>query len=417
VNATTPSTANNSNPPEADNLTQRVLNWADTMREPGAPVWRYRMDAGSDATVFNSCFAAHLLHLFGRLDDLSDRDRADWVHYLQEFQSPDSGLFSDPQISNNSQQRPQEHMDWQLTTFCLTALDALGAEPLHDLSFAMQWTHKETLFSWFESLDWYNPWHCGNKVMFVGVFLYFLSERRNNHEARTALNWWFEWLDQHQNSRSGYWGKGKHAAYFAGMGGAYHEYVIYNALSQPIQYREQIVDSTLRLQQMDGLFAPPRSGGSCDDLDAVDILVNSYHNLDYRRPDITHALERALQGILNNQNQDGGFCWAAPYRLGISDYVKAAFGVGTERDLSLWAWNLRRTIRDQRRIAQEFPIKTGWNYQPRHRQTSSIFDTWLRCAAIGEISTVITETPFASIDWQFLNLPGLGWFQRPPLAQ
>lgn len=399
---------------EANVLTTRVLSWLNTMHIAGNPIWEYRMNSGSDATVFNSCFAVSLLHLFGQLERLSNNDRSEWTRYIQSFQDPRSGLFSDPQTAERTNhQRDTKHMDWQLTAFSLSALDALGAGPLFDLTFAQRWYEKECVTDWLSSLDWGNPWHCGNKVMFIGVFLYFMGVRRGNKSALGGLDAWFNWLDAHQNQRSGFWGTGKQSEYYAGMGGAYHEYVIYNSMAREIQYRERVVDRTLQLQQVDGLFVPPRSGGSCDDFDAVDILVNMYHKIDYRRQDIRDALTKALDGILENQNNDGGFCWAKSYQLKAQDQLRAVTELADHRDAFLWAYNMRRTIRDQRRTAQDFPILTAWNAGPRSRQTSSIFDTWLRCAAIGQISSVLSDSPFASIDWCFLGMPGLGWFEKP----
>ena len=380
------------------------------MRVDGAEVWEYRMHAESDATVYNSCFAVYLLHLFNALD-LSDADRSGWIAYLQGLQDPTTGIFSDPSLVQRPAVRDRAHADWQLTTLCLAALDILGGNPLHPFSFLEPWYDPEYLASWMAALDWRNPWHSGNKVMFVGVLLAFVNSRTASDKANRALQTWFDWLDGHQNPDTGFWGEGGNAPYYAGMGGAYHEYLVYNYVERAINHSDKIVDRVLLLQQADGLFVPPRGGGSCDDFDAVDILSHNYHGHDYRRADIRLSLERALQGLLRTQNDDGGFGWASPYELGSMDYWRATSDLFRLRDLRLWAWNLRRTLRDQRAVAQAFPIQTVWNTEPRLRSTSSVFDTWLRCAAIAEVSTVLTESPYAQMDWQFMDAPGVGWFR------
>ncbi len=63
----------------------------------------------------------------------------------------------------------------------------------------------------------------------------------------------------------------------------------------------------LGLQNHDGGFDPDGGGGACEDVDAIDILVNVYKRSDYKHADIRHALRRCAAHMLRTQNNDGGF--------------------------------------------------------------------------------------------------------------
>ena len=402
-------------PPEAARLRRSALDWLRTMHVEGGPVWEYRMNAGSDATVFNSCFAVYIRRVLGDLQRLSEEERREWLAYFQGFQDEETGLFVYPEAQGRAtdEGHDEEHLNRQLTTFCVSAIDALGGEPQHRFAFLKPWEEPERLTAWMEGLGWHRPWNCGNKVMFLGILLAYSWDRWGDESARAALDVWFDWLDRHQSPKTGFWGRGREADYYAGMGGSYHEFVIYHYMGRATHYEDCVVDRVLLLQQPDGLYTPQQGGGTCDDIDAIDALVHFYHQGDYRQGDIRQSLRKSLRAILANQNPDGGFCWARPYRFGLQDYFRVATGILQHRHPFLWYWNARRGIRDQRPAAQNRPIRTGWNEKGRLRRESSLFDTWLRCTTIGEICTVLTDEPYAAIDWQYLSAPGVGWFRAP----
>lgn len=62
-----------------------TLAYIETLRVPGTPV------------LYASTYAAMTRHLYGELDALGQRERAEWVAYLQSYQD-DDGLFRDPAI-------------------------------------------------------------------------------------------------------------------------------------------------------------------------------------------------------------------------------------------------------------------------------------------------------------------------------
>ena len=308
----------------------------------------------------------------------------------------------------------EEHLNRQLTTFCLSAIDALGGHPDYPLSFLDRTKEKAALTHWLDHLNWDNPWNSGNKVMFLAIALAYNYEHFGDEKSRDALEVWFDWMDSHQNPKTGFWGISRDSEYFVGMGGFYHQFLIYEYLNRNLLYKERIVDRMLFLQQPDGLYFPGQGGGTCDDIDAISPLVHFYHKMDYRRNDIRDSLKRSLLAILENQRPDGGFCWSNRRSLKLSEYGKLFFSIIKHRDFYYWYKINRVGIRSHMKsILKSVPtIKTGWNRSTRSLWDSSLFDTWLRCVTLAEICTVLTDEPYASLDWQFLPTPGLGWYLR-----
>ncbi len=397
-------------------LKDQVLQWLQTMHIKEEPVWAYQMNAGSDATVYTSCFAVFLKHLFNDLKTLPPEQIDEWLTYIKGFQQEKTGLFVDPEASARvtDPTHDEEHLDRQLTTFCLSAIEALGGKPDYPLLFLDEWTSKAPLTSWLDNLNWENPWNSGNKVMFLAICFAYNYEHFGDEKAKEALNVWFDWMDRNQNPKTGFWGTSRDSDYFVGMGGFYHQFLIYEYFDRTLQYSEQIVDRMLLLQQPDGLYFPGQGGGSCDDIDAISPLVHFYFKLNYRRDKIRNSLRRSLSAILENQNPDGGFCWSNRRSLKLSENWKLFFSIIRHRDLYYWYTINRIGIRShQKKILQAHSaIQTGWNRSKRSLWDSSLFDTWLRCLTIAEICTVLTDEPYASLDWQFLSAPGLGWFLK-----
>ncbi len=397
-------------------LKDQVLNWLQTMHNEDGPVWAYHMNAGSDFTVYTSCFAVFIHHLFNNLKNLSTEKRSEWLNYLLSFQNEKTGLFIDPEAKERvvDPTHDEDHISRQLTTFCLSAIEALGGKPDYPLRFLDAWKDETPLTSWLDNLDWDNPWNSGNKVMFLAICFAYNFEHFGDKKSREALNVWFDWMDRHQNPKTGFWGTSRDSDYFAGMGGFYHQFLIYEYFDREVQYGEQIVDRMLFLQQQDGLYFPGQGGGSCDDMDAISTLVHFYHKLNYRRENIRDSLRRSLSSILENQNSDGGFCWSNRRKLKLSEYWKLIFSIFLQRDLYYWYSINRKGIRSHmKKILRDFStIRRGWTRIGRTLWDSSLWDTWFRCLAIAEICTVLTDEPYASVDWQFFSTPGLGWFLK-----
>ncbi len=402
------------NPENALALKNQALNWLQTMHKKNDPVWAYSLNANSDMTIYTSCFAVFIRHLFDDLKTLSVEQINEWLTYIKGFQQEKTGLFVDPKVSERitDSTHDEEHLNRQLTTFCLSAIEALGSKPDYPLRFLDELKEETALTHWLDNLNWENPWNSGNKVMFLAICLAYNNEHFGDEKSGKALNVWFDWMDRHQNPKTGFWGTSRESDYFVGMGGFYHQFLIYEYFDRKVRYGEQIVDRMIFLQQPDGLYFPGQGGGSCEDIDAISTLVHFYHKLNYRRENIRDSLKRSLSAILENQSSDGGFCWSNRRRLKLIEHWKLITSIFRNRDPYYWYTVNRVGIRSHMKniLKTNTTIKTGWNRSKRTFWDSSLFDTWLRCLTIAEICTVLTDEPYASLDWQFLSAPGLGWF-------
>jgi len=398
-------------PSEVKRLKSRIWDWLNTMRASGPA--RFRLHRRSEATPFSSCFAVFVYDLFGELQQLDPEEVIAWRQWLQQFQDPATGLFIDRDNSGRSPDpmHDSQHLNDQLTTFCISAIHALGGKLAHPLRFLEPWFEPDRVSSYLESLNWFLPWNCGNKAMFLGIFLAYEAEIARNGQAHPALDAWFDWHDRHQNPDTGFWGKGWKVRYIDGLGGAFHQFVVYNFVGRPIRHADRIVDRVLMMQQPDGMYSPWPGGASCYELDAVDVLVHLYWRHDYRRDEIRKALRRLLTAVLANQNRDGGFCWGHRPATYWKEYVRASMEFFSHRSLLYWYLSCRGILVSQ--LGRHMVLRNGWAKEPRAVNESSLFDTWFRCLTIAEISHVLTDLPWAQYPWRFLTVPGLGWFRRP----
>jgi hypothetical protein len=390
----------------------QMLHWLESLRIKDKPYGTYLMSKSSDATIFSSCFAVFLRDLFGDLNELTDGERQAWVQLLQGCQQVETGLFIDPGFSERPLTAGHDwnYVTWQLTTFCLSALEALGAAPLYPFSFLEEWKKEGVISHWLESLNWKDPWQIGNRVMFLGIMLIADSQMNGDVNSRRTVKEFLAWHDHSQNPKTGFWGEGNASDYFEGLFGAFHQYLLYFYLDYPLQYMERIVDRTLFLQQHDGLWSPLSGGGGCEDMDAVHTLVALYKRKDYRRVDSEKALTKAYNAILLLQAKDGGFLWGIRRSFGLKDWIRQFFSIFEHGNLYYWYYSNRKAVGGQLR-KRESRMPTGWVKQGIPVDEPDIYSTWVRCLTIGLICQVLPQLPHGAIQWKFLGTPGLGCYR------
>ena len=389
-------------------LKKDVLNFVSEMKVDNDNIWEYNLSKNTDSSVFTSCFAIFIRHTFKDLDKLSPKQKLEWINYLQSFQNEDSGLFSSEAKFIASDLHDQEHLDFQLGTFCIAALKCLGSNSLYPLKFVEKFHDKEAMYDYLSSLNWKRSSNSGNKSMFLALALIHNFETYNIQESKLALNYWFEWMDRNTN-KTGFWGVGKSSLYFDGMAGFYHQFMIYFYMNKSIKKYKSVIDKLLFLQQPDGLFYPVSGGGSCMDIDAVTPLCYFYKEKDYRKSEIRNSLERVLPSIIKNQNKDGGFCWSQINYLNPKHYFYLLSNLFYKEDIYHWFYCIRRFVIGKILVRSARPKKpTGWSSKQRLETESSLFDTWLRCTTILQIQDTLgnNEKP----TYNFLEFPGLCWF-------
>ncbi|MBI5879684.1 MAG: hypothetical protein HZB53_18720 [Chloroflexi bacterium] len=349
---------------------RRIIQFvlAQRQRDPGVFV----SGPGGIVTLSASIFAAMTLHYIGALQEVSTADeRRNWADFINGWQDPNTGLYNGPEIARDdilATSVDSHYLAMHLTGMVLPALELLGQQPRHRLAYIDEYADPDNLLAWLNQRDFRNAWLEGNKLLIVGQGLTWLADKQSHPTAAQALTTWFDWLDSKQDPRTGLWGTDLCDAHTA-LYGAAHQLIVYFYHERPVKYAERIIDTILALQHTDGGFHIAGGGGACEDVDAIDTLVNLYQRTGYRAADVKSALKRALGSILDKQMPDGGFV----YRR----YEPYAHGSMT----SNWAGP----------------------------EASHLFATWYRVQTIGFISQEIRNQPLATINWQFNHVCSMGW--------
>jgi hypothetical protein len=294
--------------------------------------------------------------------------------FLAGCQDPETGYFIGPEIRDwavpPDAKHDREHLLLHLTCAALPAMQEFGIGVVHPLRFARRFCDSSYLTEWLERRDMTDPWLEGNNLLFVGQLLVYLRDIEGYPHADLALEQWFRWLDDTVDSATGLWGtRDARCSPFVAMCGGYHQLLVYYHEGRPLRSPERLVDTVLRLQHPDGGFSPAGGGGACEDVDAIDILVNIYKRLDYRRPAIRAALRRAADAILRLQNGDGGF----PYKRGVAqDHM----GIPATRAAA---------------------------------DMSTTFATWFRVHTLALLAEVLTDDQRLEMPFRFNRVLSMGW--------
>ena len=266
------------------------------------------------SNLFSTIFGVLALKLFNKIDTI---DRRKTCNFIKNMQSKSSGLFYDKSLAiNKASLHNKYYINLQLTDFSILAIKALGGKPSYPLLFLHKYKNERFLSNWINKLDWSKPWLISNLIMFILNLLIFEQESEDKNN-QVYINLIMEWLSEHQDSQTGFWNLGYKTTIHEQMAAAYHFLIFYTYLNLKPQYINQIIDSTLLIQDFDGLFNYAGGGGSCDDLDAIDILCRTTIYTDYRKENIRSALKKSHKNLLKNQNADGGFCWAKRNKISL----------------------------------------------------------------------------------------------------
>ena len=397
-------------------MKESVLGWLESLRVKDTNYGVYKFCENGNSTLMSSCFVAFIRELLNDLSSLSEKERKDWIQYIKNTQDINTGLFIDPLFNEHdlTGKHSKEYVLYQNTMFCLSALNALGTEPNYDLKILNFYQDASNIVEWLKKLNWSQPWLISNEIMFIMYFLFDDCERNQSEKSRMALNKIFDYLDRTQDRYTGFWGTNKGANIFNGMAGAFHFYLFYFYDWRDIKYKNKIIDATLALQNTDGLFNPAGGGGHCDDLDAIDILVKFSMVSSYREADTEKALIRAFDGIIKNQNQDGGFCYAKMYRFTLSDWLDSLKLVKPKLGLNfktrLWMLEMKFGKQLLYPIIKDWIWKySSWKVMSCRIKQSDIWSTWFRLLALALINSRYPEEFDTSVAWNFRKNAGLGW--------
>jgi len=387
-----------------------IQQWLELTRCSGQ-VGFYRFTAQGVPTFLSSCFAIFIYELVDLLSSIPVAERQSWAAYLRSCQDVKSGLFKDHLLNPcelEDRLHSQEYLEWQMTMFGISALDAIDQHPDHALSFLSHYRNARSLHAWLNKRDLSNPWMMSNEVMFLMFFFSYEYLRGKNSESLRNLKLILDYLDRHQDPRTGFWGTDHGADILNAMAGAYHFLPFYGFFEKPLSYSVQMIDRILALQnRSDGLFVAKGGGGACEDMDAVGslIILNGFTN--HRELDILHALEKAKQTLRKSQKPDGGFSWSLRKPYGIKEWIHAINPFIPYLDVrSIYV--LKRSAIGGPLKRNKFMSHAGWQKMRFKIDESDMWSTYFRLLAIALIESRQASGKTIT-SWKFRTLPGLGW--------
>lgn len=298
--------------------------------------------------------------------------RAEWTEYLQSYKYED-GLFHDSLVNNDSAE-VEDWWDWRhLTLLALMAITALGSAPRRPLAFLARVDTPSKVLRWLATLDWNSRVSfTSNAVQNYGAALQYARDIIGESSLKDAIIELLAGIAERGDRNSGLWGsrfKDGRKALSEGVQSGYHFWLLFWYEGQDIPFAQRAFDSILKLQNKIGGFSLSQlHTTACQDIDGLDPLVR----LALRHPELAERTYRpvvqALRWILSNFNQDGG----------------ATF---------------------QRNKAFTY----GHELMSSEPNQSSIFATWFRLLSLGLGLKFLesTERNFATMNWRFLDVPGL----------
>jgi hypothetical protein len=380
---------------------QAAVRYVDGLRTgPGS----YRMAAAVDGTLFTDLFAFFVFHLAGPGAEPADALRA----RLLEAQDAATGMWKPVEGRTGTDRlHTPEYVTCQLTTFVLAALAAMGAAPRRRVGALDAYPTETAVREALEALPWsVNPWHSGNRAMQIGSLLAWDLNHGRGEVAAPLLQAWFEWHEQAARPDSGFWGEGHRADWHVGMGGAAHQYVVYDYCGRRPPHLEKAVERTLRLQYADGRFWPVVGGGSCYELDAVQILRVGHRHLPAWRPRIESAARRVIDVLRTSANPDGGLCWARRRWFDVGDLARNITVTGDPRSMF---WSLRAQA-NAHLLRHREARDTAWALARHDVGESSVFDTWFRLLTAAQVHAITGDPRVAGPPWRSLPAPNWGYF-------
>ncbi len=344
-------------------IREKTLEYVESMRIKGQLYGRYRPSASSpESSIYASVHAALARHLYGDLQKLEKSKRMEWINYLQSHQE-DSGMFTDPLIADSAmwkEEKWEKYGQDHFTIYVMRALSALGAKVLKPFKKKLDlFKNKNYTLDWLEKRNWEDVYHTGNEVYNQMVMLQYARDFHKDREAKEVINWFYDYLDKKQDFETGIWGKvGNNSSginpQIQGVDrqiqGTFHFLLLYFYDQRKINFKEKIIDNCFANQNKDGSFG---YASACADIDSIDLLVRLSFRTSYRKKEIETSLKGAINWVLSNQNDDGGFV-------------------------------------DRKREGAE----------------SSTFPTWFRTLSLALIAKRLPESIVGEFNWHFINCPG-----------
>jgi hypothetical protein len=353
------------------------------------------------------------LDLIGELNNFKNKYKI--IHFIQKYQDEKTGYFLDKTaIPDDNAEHNERYILLQLTDLAQMALYAMKDKPKYKYLFLEKYKDKKYLETWFYGLKWKNPWLVSNFIMFILNLLIYENEVNNKQHIQCVVNL----LNKTQNSKNGFWNLENNATLHNQMAGAYHFIFFYTYLGIKPSHIEKIIDSTLVIQEYDGLFNYATGGDGCDDLDAIDLLCRATFYTSYRHDDIKNALLKSYKGLIDNQNTDGGFCWAKRdtnfIKLFCHIFNSKFMLKGEFFDMAESAISKIKRMRSVIKEENSYWAYSGLDTMSIKNEDSDLFSTWFRVTSLAFIEKTFPEicNQKELFEYNLRKNSGLGFYAK-----
>ena len=141
----------------------------------------------NQVTLMSSAFSILSLELINCLKHIDIETEAS---QFLKYQDRESGLIIDPKLNfniSNIEDLEKNYIHYQTTAFSISALDALGYTLEHKFIFLDFFRGKQQIIQFFDKINWDNPWHESNKIMFLLQFFSYEYIRSKNNQSLTFI--------------------------------------------------------------------------------------------------------------------------------------------------------------------------------------------------------------------------------------
>lgn len=317
------------------NLQQRCAAYFDNCRVGNSFAFKPFLES-QNTTLYSSVFAVMTYHYAGELGRFSDSEKSQWANYILSFQSTDTGLFDSDELHDGvGEYHNLEHRQLHLTCHVLPALSLLDVTLFQPIKYTERFLNRDSFLKWLDQRDLAMAWVEGNNLLFAGQLL--IYEMESNNRGHESIELLFQWLEDKVDPSTALWGTNQGCTLHKAMYGAYHQLILYFYQNRKVPYIEKLIDSVISCQHLDGGFSEWRGGGTCQDIDGIDILVNCYKLTDYRKGEIRYSLRKALHHILEDRAvPSGGFMDIAGYEFVHNSMPATRTPVNRANSFSTW---------------------------------------------------------------------------------
>ena len=370
------------------------------IKQSEADPFSYRFSPNSAPSPFSRCFAIFGLNLLNALTlDSEERSSFSQLINVDLDRLRETRKAQGIDIENDKSYL-------QLLSFSLSALNILGTLEQHCLEDHCQplLKNKVSVNLNRRKVNLGVP-QSGNYAMFMAIILLHSTKYLNqNHSSK--IDEWIAYHFKHMN-RFGFWGDDVSMSHLQFQNG-YHQYEIFHYLGVDNPLAEKAAEAVASLADSRGRFAPYPGGGGCYDYDAVSIITSGGEATTKGHKKL---LAKTCSSIIEDQNEDGGFCESKFIRpRSLKNFVLAlrhtacAKGIARKERLRQ-ALTLQRPKHNKVNGAEHW---TGGRYQRKWNE-SNLWDSYFRMSAIARIDLALK--PDNENQWGFIDYPGIGYHE------